>query len=251
MNTLFEETPDAVVTEPTDVARYEQEAQHLLPSDEQSERAALLFISKTREAEKSLDKERKAKTDPLNAEIERITGPYRTAIAAFARLRGLVEGKLNQYRIRIANERQEAQRKAIADANAEKARKEATAKAEREAADLARQNGDELVALKHESKAEKAELAAETVAPVVIEQQAKTAVFDDGSKVTVKTVKDWTYSNGLSKDGDYHMDDQRFKELPAEFWQPDEAKIGRMVRAGAKIPGITVVEKASTMTRKG
>lgn len=235
----------------TDLTRYEHEAQALTPHDDHTERACLLFISKTREAEKSLEKERKAKTDPLNKEIERITAPYRTAITAFGRLRMMVEAKLNQYRVRQANEIAEQQRKAIADATAEKVKKEREAEEARHAAEAARANGNELAALKLETKAEKAELSASLVAPEVIAQPAKTVAFEDGSKVTMRTVKDWTYQNGSQRGKEYYRNDSRFQAIPDECFVLDEAKVGKLIRAGATIPGITVFEKASTITRKG
>lgn len=229
---------------------YRHQAEALVPADETSEKAVLLFIDQCKESAKRLDKARKAKTDPLNDEIETITKPYRDAITEFKRLQGIVETKLNQYRIRRNNEIAAKQRQAIADAAKAKADQERIEREKREAAEAARAQGQEDTAVALEMQADEAAMTAATVVPEVIEQQKKTVDLGD-AKMTVRTVRDWVFANGVPRGGSYYRKDPRFKDLPDEAWKLDEAQIGKLVRAGATIPGVVVFDKVSTVSKKG
>ncbi len=246
-----QEMPD----DPTEEVRahildvYRHQADALVPADETSEKSVLLFIDQCKESAKRLDKARRAKTDPLNEEIETITKPYREAISEFKRLQGLVETKLNQYRIRRANEIAAAQRKAIQDAAVARAEQERLEREKREAAEAERAKGNEAKAVEMDMQADEAAMTAAITAPLVVEQQKKTVDLGD-SKMTVRTVKDWVFSNGQHRGQPYYRDDPRFKDIPDSLWCIDEAKIGKLVRAGAQIQGVLVVEKASTVSRK-
>lgn len=225
--------------------QYEREAAQLVPQDDATERGALLFIAKCRSAIKSLTEERRSKTDPLRAEIERLSAPYALAIQAFERLQKLVEQRVSAYRQRLLAERAEAQRRALAEAARQRAEAEAKAAAARAAAEQARLQGLEAQAIKQEAKAAEAEQRAATIVPPVIPQAPKTVTVGD-AKITLRKRKDWCYANGLPRGVTYYRTDPRFADLPDEVWKVDEAKIGQLVRAGATIRGIVVTETTAT-----
>ena len=81
---------------------YEKEASALTIGDEVGANAAMLFVAKCREAEKRLETERRAQTDPLNARIDLIAKPYKEAIGWFERLRVAMDVRLQDYRRRKA-----------------------------------------------------------------------------------------------------------------------------------------------------
>lgn len=233
-----------------DLAHAEAEAARLVPQDEPTEQAAILFIGRCKSAVKSLDDERRTKTDPLREQIERIAAPYKLAIEAFKRLQTMVEQRLSDYRLRLERERAEAQRRAIEAA--ERARLEAEQKAAqaRALAEAARAAGDERAAAKAEAQAARAELKAAAAVAPVIEVPAKTLRIGD-TTATLRKVRDWTFASGLPRGQAYYRDDPRFRDLPDHVWKLDEAKIGALIRAGASIPGVQVVERVSTVNRGG
>lgn len=234
-----------------DLVPYQQEAQQLQPTDEQSAAGAMLFIAKCKESEKSLDTERKGKTDKLREDIENITKPYRLAIDAFVALRTEVQARLTAYDQKVEAKRLEDQR--LANLEAERVRIQEQQKTEKARADAeaARESGDLLGALKFDAKADKAELKAMTATPVVIAAAPKTVTFDDGTSVTNRKGKDWVYENGAAKGEKRHRDDPRFRDvIPDEYWLLDESKIGAIVRSGGKVPGVRVFETRGIVARK-
>lgn len=233
-----------------DLVPFEQEARQLVPSDSQSAQAAMLFIARCREAEKSLDTERKTKTDPLRAEIDTITEPYKLAIQAFQALRGEVSQRLATYEAKAEQLRLEAQRKALADADFLRVKKEQEEAKAREDADAARESGDLLGALKLDAKADKAALVAATVTPMVFSTPPKTVTFADGTAVTKRKGKDWIYDNGQPRGEKRYKDDPRFYDIPDEYWMIDEAKIGQVVRSGGKVLGVRVVGTSTQVSRQ-
>lgn len=229
----------------------EEQVRNMVVVDDVTKRTALLLIATYRRNEVDLNAERKSLTDPLNAQIDHITVPYTNAIAIQKENRVKLEGFVSAYSAREAAAAAERQRKAIEQANAAKLLEDQKAEAARVAAAAARANGNELEAVKLEAKADKAELKAAAIAPEVIQQAPKTTTLFNGTKVTEKITKDFAYTNGLPKGGDYYRSDVRFKDIPDEYWILDEAKIGKITRNGIVVPGTTVFDKSSTVTRKG
>lgn len=232
-----------------DLVPYQQEAQQLRPTDEQSANGAKLFIAKCRDAEKSLDAERKTKTDPLRAQIDAVAAPYKLAIEAFQALREEVTQRLGAYEAKAEAARLELQRKVIEESDRLKAKKELEEKQAREAADAARESGDLLGALKLDAKADKAALAAATATPIVVAAPPKTVTFGDGTSVTARKGKEWFYENGVQKGGKYHRDDKRF-DVDDEYWLLDEAKIGQVIRSGGKVRGVRAIATSTPVSRK-
>jgi hypothetical protein len=232
-----------------DVAPYEAEAAALVPSDDTSAQAAMLFIAKVREAEKKLDAERKAKTDPLRADIERIATPYKMAIDTFAALRNHVQAKLVTYQEHMETLRLEQQRKANADAERVRLLQSQKEEAARLEAERLRSAGDLVGALKQDTKADKAALAAAMTAPVIVEAPPKTIKFEGGLSVTTRKTKDWNYENGMPRGAKNYRDNPIFASLPDEVWVLDESKIGSIVRSGGKVAGVRVFETSTPVSR--
>lgn len=232
------------------LATFERESLAVDVRDDVTETAALQIVTKCRANRKELDEERKALTDPLREKIERIAAPFKKSIAFFEQIEREMERRVGLYRAERARVAAEQQRKALADAAAKKAEEEAKAQAAREEAELARASGDEKAAVKLEAKAEKAELAAATVVAPVVPQQAKTVDLGNGTKATFRPLKDWALESGLPRDESYYRDDPRLKTVPDEFFILDAAKIGKVIRAGGKVPGILVIDKPSVSGRK-
>jgi hypothetical protein len=227
-----------------DVTPYEREAQALTLTSPETATAAMLFIAKVREAEKNLDAERKAKTDPLRAQIEQVATPYKMAIEAFAKLRLKVQGALNVYEERAQAKRLEDQRKANAEADRVRFLQYQKEEAARLEANRLREAGDLVGALKQDTKADKAGLAAAMAAPTIIDAPPKTVQFDGGLSVTMRKTKDWAYLNGEVRGEKRYLDDPRFAVLETEkhVLLIDETKISAIVRSGGKIAGIRVFD---------
>ena len=105
-------------------------------------------------------------------------------------------------------------------------------------------------ALKLDSKADKAALAAATAVPIVVAGPAKTVTFVDGTSVTSRKGTDWVYETGLAKGEARFRDDALVKIIPDEYFQLNESKIGKVIRGGGKIPGIRAIDTKTPVARK-
>ncbi len=104
-------------------------------------------------------------------------------------------------------------------------------------------------AVELEAKAQEAELAAVSVAPVVVPQQTKTVEVIGGKKMGFQTVKDPVLPAGLTWEGKYYGDDPRVKDWPDAVFQVEMKRVRKLATNGVAIPGITVVERETTRRR--
>lgn len=256
MNPEFEylerEQTDPHSTDPQEQALidYQTKAQEITFTDDASVNVALFLIAKLKEYEKGQDEARRLQTDPLRAQIEEITKPFNERKAKAATERTKLQKRLDAYLDEKERQRQIEQQRLLAEAEAERVRREDEARKAREAAEAARANGNEVAATKLESKAQRHELLAATVAPPVLQAEPKTMELFDGSKVTQRQDWDWQFGNGLPRGVEYSRQDSRLKDIPDAYFILDETKIGKVVRSGVDIAGIKRIPKRVLATRK-
>jgi phosphohistidine swiveling domain-containing protein len=256
-------TEEAVVEVLTrEIAAVERESTALTIRDTVTEQAAMLMIAKCRDNEKRLEEERKAQTDPLRVRIDIITAPYKKAMEGFAAIRLEIDRRLQDYRRRKALEQQQEQQRLLAEKR--KQEDEARLALQKEQERLAEQERKLAESNKAPSvaeakaiakQAEKVEEARATVAesvaaPVpVVEQQAKTTTFEDGTQVTARAKKGWVFTVGIPKGTVLDRTDPRVSGIPNRFFVLDERRINAAVKSGEVIPGITIVDESVTAVR--
>lgn len=255
-------TPSIIDTLTNEHSRYEQEATALTIKDDTGAQAAMLFIAKCREAEKRLDAERRAKTDPLNDQIGTIMKPYKESIGWFERLRIRMDTRLQDFRRKRAAELQERQQLELADKRRREDEAAAILKKEQERLD--RQRAELMAASapptasqqkafdKQEAKVEAARAVAVEVAqaPVtVIEQQAKSTTLDDGTVVTSRKKPGWVFSNGLPKDTVFDRTDKRFANLPDDLFVFDPKRANGRCKGNIATDGLTYVDESITAVK--
>ena len=245
------EQPETTLLAPFQVLeQYEAKASTITLTDDASMDVVMLLIAKIKEVELDIKDERKSLTDPLRAEIERVTQPYKERLDKAEALRDQLTIKLTEYRNEKERQRLLAQQASNGEAEEDRARREADAEAARKNAEQARKKGNEVAAVKLEGQAQRQELAAAQTAPVVHLQQAKTSTLIDGSKMTLTLDKDWLYQCGVPRGESYFRTDRRLQDTPDEYFELNETKIGKVIRAGGTIPGIRMIEKPRTTSRK-
>ena len=242
---------------------YEKEASSLAIVDDVGARAAMLFIAKCREAEKRLETERKAQTDPLRSRIDIITKPYVDSIGWFERLRTAMDTKLKDFQRRIALELQQRQQQELADKR--KREEEAALELKKEQEKLARHEEElreshapptasqQKAFAKQELKVEekRAALAVAIETPVaVVEQQPKSTTLADGTVVGSRSKKGWLFTAGIPKGTILDRADARLADLPDTFFVLDEKRINAAVKSGAVPPGITIIDESITTVRE-
>ena len=244
------QTTHEVVVEIEELKALESRSLSLVVTDERSQRQAELFIAEAKAAEKRVESQREAAVRPHLTEQRNINAFYKPVIEAFQKLSRLMTDRLGVYLAEQRRIEQEAQRKAIEEANRKRAEEEAKARTAREEAEAARAAGNEKKAEKLETKADNAEMRAAMTAPQVLPTVTQqTRQLGDGRSISTKDVKDWTYTNGTPRGGRYTREDVQTREIPDAFFVLDEAAIGKIIRAGGKVPGVTMVLRTSTSVR--
>jgi len=111
------------------------------------------------------------------------------------------------------------------------------------------QKPNEVRVVELQEEAQKAELAAALVAPVVIEQQKKTVELPDGGKMGFKSEKLPMLPGGLSLEADYYRDDKRLAMLPDNLFVLDVKRLKKWTKDGQTFPGVEVYEKEAMRRR--
>lgn len=208
--------------------------------------------------------EREIKAEMEKAEAERKRKEAEAAIEA-ARLKAIADKAAAEQAVfegnrkeaeklkRQAEESQRAEELARTLANQVQADGEAWLRLEeaKKQASVAEQARLEKAAIKAEAKADIVAEQAATVAPTIqFNDSMGTRVLDNGAKVGTRLHVDWMFARGLSKDESYYRDDPRVKDLPDSLFKLDQSLIGRQVRAGASIPGVTAIKTNRTVSSR-
>lgn len=248
---VMPETEDEAAKEQQALAAFEEKAAVLTPTDEKTDEQCLLFISECKAAEKRLDARREELVRPHLDKQREINGAYKPVIDAFNTLWKTMDQRRSDYLKKKQQEIDEANRKAIADAEQARLIEEKKAEEARAAAASARESGDEKTAIKLELKADKAETKAMMTAPVLTTVSSPTAArsLGNGTKMGTRKTTDWLFTNGMPKDGDYYQDDPRVKDIPARYFILDLTKLGKDAKNGVPIPGVQKTEGFSTTSR--
>lgn len=216
------------------IAKAEQErAERERKEREAREEAERLRREAERLAKEEADRE-------FQAEMERLALEQKAKDEAAAAEAARKAGK-------IAEARSAEQR--AAEAKAEEERQVRYAEAARQAAEAERARLEK-AAIKQDAKADIAATAATMVSPVIQVAAPKTIELQTGAKAGSRTVKDWTFSNGLPKETVFYRDDPRFKDVPDAFFRFDPTLMNKHVRAGIKPAGVTVSESIHTVSRQ-
>lgn len=110
----------------------------------------------------------------------------------------------------------------------------------------------EKAAVKQDMKAETADSKAMLTTPELVSGDTKgVRQLEGGAKVGTRKTTSWAFTNGMSIEGDYYMDDARVQEIPARYFKLDLSKLGKDVKNGNPIPGTIKLDGFATTTRKG
>ena len=280
-----------------EVKKYQQP---IVVNSQETMDVALVMIKGMKDLHGKIEEHRTSTVSPHNKFVKKVNEAHEPSKTFLDRTWRAYDGLVSAYRAKVKRELEEAQRKAIEEANRVKAEEEAKAAElrrqaeeakkqqpvleetrealqgaiaeiqQQKAAAIAEDDQDTLVVLGRkeadltarlteistdvqvvdlEAKAQEAELKAATVAPVVVQQQAKTVESFDGSRHGFQTIKSPILPGALPLDGDYYRDDVRLKELPDSLFVLDVSRLKKWTKDGMKIPGITVVETEASRRR--
>lgn len=110
----------------------------------------------------------------------------------------------------------------------------------------------EKAAIKQDAKGDMAESKATMVSPMIQGGQSATASrsLENGASVGGRKTKRWVFTNGLPETSTPCRNDPRFKDIGDEFFEFNPTIMNRMVKAGVKPAGVTVIEDILTTVRK-
>ncbi len=192
-----EESTVVTITEPDKLKQmvelYQGEAQKYVPSDALTVRRCAAFLDTCKAAMHHAEKQRTDVTEPLNKKIREHNAIWQPIVKGFEAIVKTVGTRLAIY-IDEEQKRVEAeQQKAIEEANKKQAELDRKAEEARQAAQTAQASGNTMEAVKLEGKAQRLELQAAQVAPVVVQQDVSRKIDLGGSTVSVKAPSDsWT-----------------------------------------------------------
>lgn len=246
------ETMPAVVIEPvpegttdpeafkTFLTQYKTQATALVPTDPASVRICQAFVMTCKVARKFAESVRTALVGPLNKQVDDYNATWQPIVKGFEAMALEVDRRVTTYNWQKDQEAIAEQRRLQAEADRKKLELEQEQERLRKAAEAERTNGNELTALKLETKADKVALKAETVVTTVVQTEARKALEVDGMTLTAgKMKKTWNLPgwDGKSK---LYVNDPLLKGCPLDFLLPclmvDPVKLNAMYAASPTFP---------------
>jgi hypothetical protein len=212
----------------TQLATYKERAKDFDTITEEKLEEAAIFVGGCKAAEQWIEADRQAKVKPLNDEVRSINDAHNKIKGGFEASRKQVEEQVGAFKREQKRLSEEAQRKAIADAEREKREKEIKAEQERqrlaklqEAMPETPTAAQQKQLAKAEERLTEAEIEAATVAPAqVVEQVSNTIKTGAGSVTFGDDKKEWVLP-GWDKKKKYRamdvVDGKVLASLPAEI----------------------------------
>lgn len=163
------------------------------PTDEPTKRINQAFEACCKVASKFAESIRFDLVDPLNKRLKAINDEWQPMVKGFAALAKEVGDSVALYNYEQEQKAVAEQRRLQAAADLEKRRLEQEAETLRQHAEAQRASGNELAALKIESKADRLEMKAETVAPAITDlvPERKTDLGNGHTLSVGKVEKTW------------------------------------------------------------
>jgi hypothetical protein len=241
---------------PADIKKLDQSARALIITDAAGESEAMEILASATLKIRATKEECECAVAPHQPTLDKVAAiksRFKIRLDFLTNAKDYLNKGLTTYRVKQEQIQQEAQRKAIEDANKKKREEEEAARKVREDAEAARAAGNEKKAEKLEAKAEQREESAAAVVPQIIEAPTKRIETSTANVSYTDLGKDWVLP-GFDKEKKIYADNPIFDMIDMAWLREvcvlDPVRLNALAKANKPFPApFVLIPKKGTQVR--